>query len=402
MKRVAVALAAALWLVPAASAKQIYGLAPDLWGHRMVAHASSESAQGLSYGGGPVLNSNRTHVIFWQPSGSGLTFDPSYISLIEGFLRNVAADSHHTTNPYALSGQYTDASGPAVYDSTYGGSVIDDDPLPANGCVEPPVVGPGWTVCLTDEQLSSEIEHVVQSRQLPTTARDVYFLVTPKGLGSCTDSTSTSCALGGQPNGYCGYHSQTADGTILYAVIPYNAVSGHCQSDNPRPNSNPADPTISTVSHEHNEMVTDPDGNAWINSMGEEEADLCITTFGPKIGGSGAGAYNEDIHGGHYWIQELWSNANGGCAARTSADSAHFGIPHTRAHQPVTLAATAAAPGRRIVRYEWFFGDGQSASGRRVTHKFARPGAYKVLLRAVDNWGDWGLYTRTIRVAAGR
>ena len=86
---------------------------------------------------------------------------------------------------------------------------------------------------------------------------------------------------------------RAADG-LLYAVIPYNAVPGHCQSDNPRPNGSTADPTISTISHEHSEMVTDPVGDAWIDSSGSEDGDLCLTSFGPAIGGSGASAWNED------------------------------------------------------------------------------------------------------------
>ena len=107
---------------------------------RTCTHAASTGrARGgrLPYGGGPVLHSNRTHLIFWEPAGSGLCFDPGYESLIETFLNDVAADSHMTTNVYGLTGQYTDAGGPAAYDSTYGGSVIDTDPLPPSGCVEP-------------------------------------------------------------------------------------------------------------------------------------------------------------------------------------------------------------------------------------------------------------------------
>src|SRR5438270_7114164 len=77
----------------------------------------------LPYGGGPVLHSNRTHLIFWAPAGSGLAFEPGYQSLIETFLSDVAADSHRTTNVYGLSGQYGDGAGPAAYDSSYGGSV---------------------------------------------------------------------------------------------------------------------------------------------------------------------------------------------------------------------------------------------------------------------------------------
>ena len=35
-------------------------------------------------------------------------------------------------------------------------------------------------------------------------------------------------------------------------------LGGHCQSGNPRPNGSTADPGLSTLSHEHNEAVTDP------------------------------------------------------------------------------------------------------------------------------------------------
>jgi hypothetical protein len=342
-------------------------------------------------------------VIFWQPSGSGLTFEPGYVGLVQRFLANVAADSHRTTNPYALSGQYTDSGGHAAYDSTYAGSVTASDSLPPNGCVEPPVTGPGWTVCLTDDQLSSEVRQVVQSHHLPTTSRDVYFLLTPKGLGDCMDSSSTSCALGGQVNGYCGYHTSTASGAILYAVIPYNAVPGHCQSDNPRPNGNPADPALSTLSHEHNEIVTDPLDDAWIDGQGNENGDLCIQNYGARIGGSGAGAYNELIHGGRYYIQEEWSNADGGCQPRARAGSARFTARRANAARSVTLGGTASAPGRHIVAYQWVFGDGRSGAGRQVTHRFPRAGSFTVRLRAVDSWGDWALYTRAIRVSgAGR
>jgi hypothetical protein len=406
MRRALLGVAALAALAPApAAAQTVAGLALDLPSHGRGAHAAQARphANSLNYSGGPVLHSNRTHVIFWQPSGSGLSFESGYTELVQRFLVNVAADSHHTSNPYALTGQYSDPAGPAVYDSSFAGSVPVDDPLPTSGCVEPPVTGPGWTVCLTDDQLSHEIQHVVQSRHLPTTSRDMYFLVMPKGLGDCIDSTSTSCALGGQVGGYCGYHTATAAGTILYAVIPYNAVPGHCQSDNPRPNGNPADPTLSTLSHEHNEIITDPTDNSWIDSSGNENGDLCITNFGPNLGGSGASAYNQSINGGHYYLQDEWSNANGGCQPRAAPNTARFSFKRARAARSLMLTGRASAPGRQIVAYQWSFGDGRTGTSRQLTHRFARPGSYKVVLRAVDSWGNWGLYARTIRVsAAGR
>jgi hypothetical protein len=191
-----------------------------------VAHAAS-----LNYQGGPVMHLNRTHIIFWQPSASGLSFDPGYEALVETFLMHVAADSHKPTNVYSLTGQYTDQGGPAVYDSSFAGAILDTDPLPADGCAEPappPVsTGPGWTVCLNGNQLDAEVDHVVASHHLPNANRDAYFLVTPNKFGDCASAGPDNCALGGAAtNGYCGYHTVSEAG-VKYAVIPYNAVTGH-------------------------------------------------------------------------------------------------------------------------------------------------------------------------------
>ena len=399
----AVAVAAAVALVavlPAvAQANRISGLIPDVpsgtHNPRIVAVPNGPQ---LPYNGGPVTHSNRTHPIFWEPAGSGLAFDPGYESLIETFLTDVAADSHKTSNVYSLSGQYTDSSGPAAYDSTYGGAVVDTDPLPANGCAEPATGPAGWTVCLTDAQLEAELGHVVAADHLPTTNHDIYFIIMPNGFGSCTDSGSWSCALGGRESGYCGYHSETTSG-ILYAVIPYNAVPDHCQSSNPRPNSSTADPTISTISHEHNEMVTDPDGNAWIDAQGEEEADLCQTMFGPALGGPGPTSWNESIHGGHFFLQEEWSNANGLCEPRAKADSVSFALARTPGRpRSVSFSGRGTDPQGRIVSLQWSFGDGRIAFGRHVSHTFNTPGTYRVMLRATDSWGNWTSAGRTVRV----
>ncbi len=406
--RAAVVLAACAALLaawaPGAQAKSFGGVIPDLPNGRTAAAREPQAhAANIPYGGGPVLHSNRTHVIFWQPSGSRLEFDSGYQALIEQFLRRVAGDNHRTTNVYGLTGQYGDAQGPAAYDSTYGGAVVATDRLPANGCVEPPITGPGWSVCLTDRQLQTEIEHVVRADHLPMGPGDVYFLITPKGLGSCTDSASTSCALGGSVGGYCGYHSQTSDGQVLYAVIPYNAVAGHCQSSNPRPNGSTADPTLSTVSHEHVEMVTDPSSDAWIDSSGNEVADVCITTFGPAIGGSGSGVWNQGIDGGHYYLQEIWSNADNSCEPRAKPDAVSFG---TRAlagsPRSVFFSAHGSDPHGSIVSYSWFFGDGHSGHGRTVVHRYHRSGHYRVVLRASDSWHNWTFYAESLTVSSDR
>ena len=399
------ALAALLGLLAvctaSAEAKSFGGVIRDLPNAHVAVHRPLAHAGNLPYGGGPVLHTNRTHLIFWQPSGSGMSFDPGYEGLIQLFLKRVAGDSHSPSNVYGLTGQYSDSQGAAAYASHYGGATLDSDPLPRNGCVEPPITGPGWSVCLTDKQLQTEIEQVVHAHHLPTGPTDVYFLLTPRGLGSCTDTSSTSCALGGSVSGYCGYHSQSSSGTaLLYAVIPYNAVTGHCQSSNPRPNSSTADPAISTVSHEHSEMVTDPSGDAWIDSSGNEDGDLCITSFGPTVGGSGAGAWNEVIHGGHYYLQEEWSNADGGCQARARRDSLSFRASlRLGSAWSVSFSARGSNPRAPIVSYQWFFGDGHGGHGSHVTHRYGRRGRYRVVLRATDSWRNWTYYAETLAVS---
>ena len=355
----------------------------------------------LRYAGGPVLHSNRTHLIFWQPAGSRLRFDPGYRALVQAFVANVAGASHSTTNVFANTGQYTDTTNrPAAYASRFGGALLDTDRLPTNGCVEPPVTGPGWTVCLSDQQLQSELEHVVAVDRLPTGPDDVYFLVTPRGFGSCLGTTPTSgCALGGSENGYCGYHSSTSDGLLRYAVIPYNAVSGHCQSNNPRPNHSTADPALSTISHELSETITDPYGDAWMSAAGYESGDLCVTDYGPVLGGSKTSVYDEVIGSGHYYLQEEWSNAAGSCQPRAPADRVSFSVTHRKAdNHRVAFRASAEAPEGRIVAYRWSFGDGGNGSGREVWHRYSTAGAQRVTLRVTDGWGNWGFFTQRVRV----
>src|SRR5436305_4936040 len=165
MRRTALAVGlAGLALAPAAQANPVSGVARDLAGDAVVAHAArARAASAHDYNGGPVLHSNRTHVIFWQPSGSGLSFEPGYVALTERFLANVAADSHRAGNVYGLSGQYTDSRGPAAYDSSFGGWGLARDPLPQSGCVGPRGTRPGWTVCLARGPLSPETPAVVSS-----------------------------------------------------------------------------------------------------------------------------------------------------------------------------------------------------------------------------------------------
>jgi hypothetical protein len=258
---------------------------------------------------------------FRSAAPATLTFDASYESLINRYFTDVAADSGGINNVYSVATQYYDNPGhaPIQYSSTFGGAYIAKDPLPLNGCND----GVD-TYCLTDQQLQAEIQTVLTAKGWHGGLDHAFFLMTPQGVGSCGDATGAECST----NVFCAYHSVFLDSSnedVIYANEPYLGPSGGCtDSSQGFPNDTDADTTINTISHEHNEAITDPLTDpstfAWIAADGNENGDLCAYGFGAPLGGTpGLDAYNQVINGNHYELQQEWSNAgspHAGCAQR--------------------------------------------------------------------------------------
>jgi PKD repeat protein len=61
-------------------------------------------------------------------------------------------------------------------------------------------------------------------------------------------------------------------------------------------------------------------------------------------------------------------------------------------------AASTAAAGRHITRYDWDFGNGQAGSGATTALKYAAVGTYTVTLTVTDNAGLTGVTSRTVKV----
>ena len=303
------AAAAALFVVCASSASASPPEAKNPVGRVLgVVHAhgaasgSSGSNSNLLYHSGPVIHANTVYAIYWVPSGYSVS--SGYESLINRFFSDVAADSGKTSNVYFSDTQYYDTvNGDVSGQSTFAGPVSDSDAFPSNGCRD------RYTkVCLTDSQLQHEISHVISTHGLPTGLGTVYFLFTPKAVGSCYGS---SCAY----SYFCAYHSWIGSGNTatLYANMPYAAyVPSRCGSGQ-SPNGNDADSTINVTSHEHNESITDPLGSAWYDSSGNEDGDKCAWNFGTALGSTTYGAYNQSINNDPYYLQQEWSNASSGC-----------------------------------------------------------------------------------------
>jgi hypothetical protein len=257
----------------------------------------------MTYHGGPIMHTDANYTIFWAPSGYG--FPSGYSTIVNGFFGNVAAADGATSNDYAVTRQYTDTTGTGFsYGASDGGTYNDTDAYPANGC------SAGGGKCITDAQLQTEVNKFAGAHGLPRGTGTVYFVYTPSGVASCFDSSGSQCST----NVYCAYHSSfgSGTGTTLYANMPYAGVAG-CESGE-YPNGNvAADSSLNVTSHENIEAVTDPLGNAWYDSRGNEIGDKCAWNFGSPLGGSAGSEYNEAISSGHYWLQQEWSNAAGGC-----------------------------------------------------------------------------------------
>jgi len=246
-----------------------------------------------------------------------LSFDANYTSLINRYFGDVAHDSHLGTNVYSAYPQFT---GDADYNSTAGGSVIARDPLPPNGCDDTDN-GLSDPVCLDDAQLETEIQTVMTAEGWHGSLSTMFFLMTPTGVGSCflPGNAFVSAEQACSTDAYCAYHSAFTNSqgeSVIYANEPYDVTTGGGLCDvGEFPNGDDADATINTISHEHNEAITDPFLNAWYTNPsvgdpgGAENGDLCAWTFGATSGAAGA-LFNQTINGHSYLLQQEFSHAD--------------------------------------------------------------------------------------------
>jgi hypothetical protein len=289
----------------------------------------------VAYHGGPVMRNVTIHTMFWAPAGYAFDGSPGagtagYRVLIQQFLTDVAHDSGATSNNiFSLLNQYGDGSGNGSYAIHYNpavDSVTDTNPYPAGSsqCPSPS----GTATCVTDAQLQQELEKLIgPANPSARGLSNLWFIFLPPDVDTCL--TLGACAT----NAYAGYHSlfDLGHGPTVYAAIPDPLLES-----TPPPGSDPqgnpeAESTIDTVAHEAVEAITDPDGTGWMDPNGFETADKCETgpQQGTPLGYAADGSpYNQVINGHQYLIQDIWSNARGGCVAASTAVASTPGL-HT-------------------------------------------------------------------------
>jgi hypothetical protein len=401
----------------------------------------------LCYRGGPVLHSNETFAVTWDPAHAYWSGTRGYV---EQYLRDVADASSSLSDPYALTTQYLDNSGRASANSKYGGGCIDygnpnnssnpnttclfgnsvqsgpGNNYPASGC---PVTGSSWVfhgsgglesnvTCLTDAQIQSEIAAIVNQmgilgRTQPNYSPLVVMLV-PPAVETCLTSAGTVCsANSGASAQFCSYHSQVNVGgtPVSYVVQPWTPKTS-CDEPNvdPIPPTPPVDQLaklagerlVSPISQAEMGAITDPALNGWTAADGSEMNDNNGCVPQPSN-------LDQVSIGSVYFIQREWNNG----AAIASDPNTYFGCAPNVLLNPVFVAPSAVDPGDTVVfdgsttastlivpnaNYAWDFGDGTGAVGPSVTHSYAKGGTFTVKLTVTDRGGNVQIGTQAITV----
>jgi len=370
-------------------------------GHAQPRHTATPNST-LIYAGGPVLHTNNTVAIYWDPSAhqfSSSAFEP----LVNRFLGDVAHDSGTFGNAYAVTTQYGDLTGPIQNQSSFVGTVNDTTGYPTTGNCVPADPTDSGDPCLTDGQLQAEIQNQIAAHHVPgATSTTVYFVFLPQNVITCQSAPSTSCSDDAF-NGFCAYHDMSTH-NYPYAVVLDDAPD--CRNNPPFggetfPNDSNVDPAITSVSHEHIEAITDPDpvnDTAWFDPNNNSEiADDCEFDYGSPLGGSGTTAFNQLIASHPYSLQEEWSDADNGCVQYDPLLAPSFSNATAVATQPTTFEATAQR--NPHASYSWSFGDGSGAAGQTATHAYPAPGTYAPTLTVTTDGGRSAAVSRAVSAA---
>jgi hypothetical protein len=333
------------------------------------------------YHGGIVMSGQVTvHTVFWAPAGHSFPGSPSllvagYEGIVQKFMLAAAHDSGKRTNVFSALYEYPDASAYGDYQLHYlpaSDSLQDGDPYPpvSKQCVSPL----GIATCVTGEQVEAELRRVIATRDPGgATQHDVWLLFLPGDVDECT--SAGVCGT----NAYLGYHALApGPAPLLYAVIidPEVELPSTPGTD---PEGNPdAEGAVNTAAHELVESISDPEGTGWMDPNGYEVADKCEEPeYGVPLGYALDGSpFNQWIDGEQWLVQEMWSNAAGGCVQRSSATLAPVSEPVVRLRQ-----YSPQVSGR----------DGSGRAGLAVQVRLIRAGRLVAVARgATRAGGAWG------------
>ena len=242
------------------------------------------TSNGINYHGGPVMLGTTNIYYIWYGDWS--------TNNAEGILDNLAA-SLGGSPYYNINTSYYDGSNNKV----------------SNAVAAPSSTADNYShgTALGDADVQSIVTDAISSGSLPNDANGVYVVLTSKDV----NETSGFCTQ------YCGWHTHAkilgTDTKFAFVGDAERCPSACSAQTSSSPNNNiGADAMASVIAHEVDEMVTDPDLNAWYDRRGYENADKCAWKFGTTYKVANGAYANMNLGGMDYLIQQNWENANGG------------------------------------------------------------------------------------------
>ena len=217
----------------------------------------------FAYHGGPVIGCPFVYASFW---GSGWTSNPALLTRA-GHLTQFLSDL--LASPYMnVLSQYGVGFGAGLAGAFIRASFVS-----------------GVPTTLTESSIQQTIQSCIDAGVLPESSRPAnvtLMIFLDEGIGINSGNLVLCEPSGDTAFGYHSFFTTRAGNPYYYAMIP--ALSDTCLTESCGSNdagcslhhSETQEARITQVtSHEFAEMVTDPELNAWYDSSGSENGDIC-------------------------------------------------------------------------------------------------------------------------------
>jgi hypothetical protein len=272
------------------------------------------TGNGINYNGGPVLRNGSNVYYIWYGNWSQ---DATANAILTDFASNIGGSPY-----FAINTSYGDTVGNVQNKVTYMGATSDPGSLGTS---------------LSDGSIWTLVNNALSSKALPVDPNGVYFVLTAPYVAETSGFLTK----------YCGWHTYGSFGgtPIKYAFIGNAAANmGACSVQSTSPNGDAeADAMASVIAHELEESTTDPQMNAWYDSLGNENADKCAWTFGAEYAAPNGSVANMQLGSRNFLIQQNWVNANNGYCALSYVPSPDFSLSVSPASQSVVPGATTGS-----------------------------------------------------------
>ena len=299
-------------------------------GHRPKAAANTaatctEPACPVTWHGGAVQHTPHVYLLLWGPNWTADPNQAASATYLENFFSGlgVAPDDNWST----ITSQYADATGASAFSGTVFEGVFNDMSTPRTNT--------------SLAQIGAEADSFAEDQGI-TDLNDAQIVVATQS-GTCPQGfQGTGCAGGTLLRNECGYHSSSNEPFIN---LPYELDAGtKCDEDALNPGASGNNDGWSIIGGAlYADTITDPFPlTGWVDPNDSSE-----------IGGKcGTAFFNLTLSTGTFAMEDLWSNAAGGCAATSAVkDTIKITSPGTQmgnvgatVNLPIVGTSTAGNP----------------------------------------------------------